>query len=272
MRPVLRTDGIRESTAGSPADGVDELSHGGCLDHETGGAYRECSVRVLRVVVRRHHGRRFPPGELPEEPEAVSSPRRMSSGSTSRSCSPSSVRASSTELAAPATSIRAAWQGASYIPVVTANRIFHVSHVDHALEAVLAPGHFGTELTPESRLRTRETALEAIRQVSFPERPSRLAAVFGYPSAQTAIEWVTRLHADGEPDRLFVFEAEAIEPASIFLGNLGWLEGATTLPVSEWPARAFSYWAGVPWPASPLAWEVIVGGSVRIIRRVSGPI
>ena len=140
---------------------------------------------------------------------------------------------------------------------------YHVSSAPFAPGTLLGPGRFGELLARGSQLAPRELALEVVRHASFPGRPSRLWCMFAFPTLEAARGWIAT-----EPDaEQYVVEVQPADGAEVFLGDQLWLEGVAEVPPPDWLSRAAGYWTGRPADASrPPAWELVIGGPVRVVR------
>jgi hypothetical protein len=143
---------------------------------------------------------------------------------------------------------------------------YHVSASPHERGALLGPGRFGELLAQGSKLATRELAMEVTRQAAFANRPSRLRCFFAFPSIEAARSWIA---AEPESEQYLV-EVEATDGTPLFVGDQRWLEGVDAVPTPDWLTRAAGYWSGLARnPSSGRgAWELVIGGPVRVRRCV----
>jgi hypothetical protein len=115
---------------------------------------------------------------------------------------------------------------------------------------------------------TREVILEHVRAANFPDKPSRMDALFFFDDETEA-----RFYAgsDGRHFSMMAYEIELLDPGTAqHVGD--WRNVAARGPLNlDWAAE---YWQGVflpphPDPAWPMACrEVLAVSRARILRRI----
>jgi hypothetical protein len=154
-------------------------------------------------------------------------------------------------------------------------KFYHVSPVDHPIGMVIQPGNYGSlysryvqkgnicPQTPQQFFElTWESVLETARLLAAPQLPSRLNCVFACTTLESAVAFRDRFRSGA-----FVFEIEASDDAPVHRGDISSISNtlAGEALIVIWSRTAAKYWTD----ASPKVTEVIIGGPVSIVRKIS---
>jgi hypothetical protein len=148
---------------------------------------------------------------------------------------------------------------------------FHCAASLLAPESIIEPGNWGRIIRNAGwshNLAAREVILEHIRGVSYPQKPSRLDALFFFDDETEARFYAA---SDGRHVTMMVYEIELLD-ASAVRHTADWRNVSGRGPLNlDW---ASEYWQGVylpphPDPAWPVACrEVLAVSQARILRRL----
>jgi hypothetical protein len=128
-------------------------------------------------------------------------------------------------------------------------------------------GAFGLHLDEDDPQLFREQVLEDVRTEDFPHLPSRLHALFAWPSTDDARGWLSEL--DDQQSRC-IFAVRAEPDSSVFVGDMAWLAHTVT-SLDEWDERAEGYWSGRPRFAES-RWEVLIEGRITVHAIIDVPL
>lgn len=128
----------------------------------------------------------------------------------------------------------------------------------------VAPGISNQDITSSYISMLRESVFENVRLTEFPELPSRKNCLWVTDDIEVAKYWVKRIPHSGNKK---IFELELAE------GNVHetW-EGHLTNHmenIAELEQRAFSYWRGEKPKDIPGQREIVLQGTIKILKEVS---
>jgi hypothetical protein len=143
---------------------------------------------------------------------------------------------------------------------------YHCSPVILSEGSVIEKGNWGRILRLYNRNGVgdqlmREYVLENIRKEQFPEKPSRLDAIFVCPTEQDARDYMQNTQKNTE----VIYEVKVIDKsAALHYGDYGQVSPMENYLESIEPC-AIQYWKGnnINLP------EVLIGSNIQVVRRVS---
>jgi len=147
--------------------------------------------------------------------------------------------------------------------------LFHFAREQRAIGSMIEPCNFGRiilQTGASHNLFRRETVYEGIRQLHFQHRPSRLEALFCFPTFEEAQLW--RAHINGYADSV-LHEVET-EESDLFLADMN--NGIQHYAVEQFNLNVIAYywngWVKSPDPKAAILREVLLRRPAKVIRQI----